>query len=110
VWPEGLGKLIKIIHLISSRTHDLPVTTIYRISFSKPSACINVTKKYVHGDILRAEIKINVLYYVLQQDQKKYQNMHVSEDTLILLANLEITTPAAKLYQSSASFTLWYFL
>jgi hypothetical protein len=25
VRPEGLGKLVKIIHLIGSRTHDLPV-------------------------------------------------------------------------------------
>jgi hypothetical protein len=28
VRPEGLGKLIKIIHLIGSRTHDLPVCNI----------------------------------------------------------------------------------
>jgi hypothetical protein len=24
MWPEGLGKLIKIIHLFGSRTRDLP--------------------------------------------------------------------------------------
>jgi hypothetical protein len=28
VQPEGLGKLIKIIHLIGSRTRDLPVCNI----------------------------------------------------------------------------------
>jgi hypothetical protein len=30
VQPEGLGKLIKIIHLIESRTRDLPVWNIRR--------------------------------------------------------------------------------
>jgi hypothetical protein len=28
VRPEGLGKLIKIINLIGSRTHDLPACSI----------------------------------------------------------------------------------
>jgi hypothetical protein len=30
VWPEGLGKLIKVIHLIRSRTHDLPACSIFK--------------------------------------------------------------------------------
>jgi hypothetical protein len=34
VWPEELGKLIKIIHLIGSRTRDLPVCNV-RIKFKK---------------------------------------------------------------------------
>jgi hypothetical protein len=33
VWPEGLGRLKKFIHLMGSRTRDLPACSIMRRTF-----------------------------------------------------------------------------
>jgi hypothetical protein len=35
--PEGLGNLIKIIHLIGSRTRDLPVGILMKVSVEVPN-------------------------------------------------------------------------
>jgi hypothetical protein len=60
VLPEGLGKLIKIIHLIGSRTRDLPVFWMKKQNLNL-NKCLYIINKFYKSYLLENAVGQDIL-------------------------------------------------